>query len=185
MVWFRCVPHGYHMQRIYKESCISLIYMSYNRQLRQCLLSSLFRSCVWQLMLQPLRCRRVSLLMRPLHLDVQEVHSLIASGQASTSTAEPPTLKRRKTLRKGKKGKCGPVYLCGVCQEVCKDEEDITDASDQSVGCDLCYKWFHWGVGWLWWTWPRELVLCAVLLMTCKWSKYVHTIIASIGSVMV
>ena len=69
----------------------------------------------------------------------------MASGQASTSTAEPPTMKQRKTQKKGKKGKCGPVYLCGVCQEVCKDEEDITDASDQSVGCDLCYKWFHGG----------------------------------------
>lgn len=35
--------------------------------------------------------------------------------------------------------------MCEVCQEECKDEEDIDDANEQSVGCDQCYKWFHWG----------------------------------------
>ena len=38
-----------------------------------------------------------------------------------------------------------PIYLCPHCKKDCKDHVDIIDDSENSVGCDGCGSWFHWG----------------------------------------
>lgn len=60
------------------------------------------------------------------------------------------TVKKRKLSKKGHTRKFvnpvkGPIYPCGVCHKECKDLKLIVDDLDNSVGCDKCYKWFHWG----------------------------------------
>ena len=50
-----------------------------------------------------------------------------------------------KAKREKKQKVSKPVYLCEVCQTPCKDTDDIEEEVDNSVGCDNCYKWFHWG----------------------------------------
>ena len=49
-----------------------------------------------------------------------------------------------KAKREKKQKVSKPVYLCEVCQTPYKDTDDIEEV-DNRVGCDNCYKWFHWG----------------------------------------
>lgn len=46
---------------------------------------------------------------------------------------------------KSKRQKLRPTYICPVCDETCKDSEDFEDTAENSVGCDQCRQWFHWG----------------------------------------
>ena len=39
----------------------------------------------------------------------------------------------------------GPIYCCGLCRPVCKEVDDIDMDTDNSVCCDHCDMWFHWG----------------------------------------
>ena len=36
-----------------------------------------------------------------------------------------------------------PVYICPVCDNVC--EEEPVDSDGESIGCDRCDNWFHYG----------------------------------------
>ncbi|XP_066303858.1 uncharacterized protein [Branchiostoma lanceolatum] len=56
--------------------------------------------------------------------------------------APPPAKKRRVTATRQKK-KAGPIYLCGICNSDCVD--DVEDEDENSVACDICNRWFHWG----------------------------------------
>ena len=144
--FFVYTPHGYHVQRIYKHN-----FLNQMCELQQA------ASTIFALFIAPKLCPTTNTIPTPEipaidssepGSSTQQVHAtanVLALVAASGSMAEPPPRKRRKTRRTVKKKKLGPVYLCEVCQEECKDEEDIGDANEQSVGCDQCYKWFHWG----------------------------------------
>ena len=57
---------------------------------------------------------------------------------------DPPSRRRQKRSRKS----CiasKPVYMCSSCNTVCKYPEEIKDDEDNSVQCDICKNWFHWG----------------------------------------
>ena len=34
---------------------------------------------------------------------------------------------------------------CPICHTLCKDEEELSVFNKRSVGCDICYAWFHFG----------------------------------------
>ena len=53
--------------------------------------------------------------------------------------------KKQRTTRKTKKTKSKPVYVCATCTEICKEAEAFDDNKENSVECDQCLKWFHWG----------------------------------------
>ena len=48
-----------------------------------------------------------------------------------------------------------PVYVCEVCMKECMYEEDMSEASDESVQCDICFRWYH--------------MLCVDYQDTCNW----------------
>ena len=144
--FFVYTPHGYHVQRMHKHN-----FLNQMCELQQA------ASTIFALFIAPKLCPTTTTVPTP---DIpaidssepgsitQQVHAtanVLALVAASGRIAEPPPRKRRKTRRTVNKKKHGLVYLCEVCQEECKDEEDIGDAHEQSVGCDQCYKWFHWG----------------------------------------
>ncbi|XP_078591815.1 uncharacterized protein LOC144870918 [Branchiostoma floridae x Branchiostoma japonicum] len=64
------------------------------------------------------------------------------STARDAAPAPPPAKKRRVTRRQKKAPKAGPVYLCGICNSDC---DNVTEDTDNSVGCDKCFRWFHWG----------------------------------------
>ena len=126
--FFVYTPHGYHVQRMYKHHFLN----------KMCELQQA-ASTIFALFLAPKLCPTTTIVptaempaIDPPEpgSSTQQVH---ATATVRASTAEPPPRKRRKTLRTVTKKKLGPVYLCEVCQEECKDEEDIGDANEQSV----------------------------------------------------
>ena len=32
-----------------------------------------------------------------------------------------------------------------ICHTLCKDEEELSVFNESSIGCDICYAWFHFG----------------------------------------
>ena len=35
------------------------------------------------------------------------------------------------------------IYICPVCDNIC--EEEPVDREGESIGCDKCDKWYHYG----------------------------------------
>ncbi|XP_072029099.1 uncharacterized protein [Amphiura filiformis] len=62
------------------------------------------------------------------------------SGTSLLSTSQRAKGKKRKAKRKENK----PVYMCGICNEQCKDIDDITDKDEYSVCCEICRMWHHY-----------------------------------------
>ena len=72
--------------------------------------------------------------------------SILGSSAAISSPNILTTSQRRKPkVAKRKRGISKPIYLCGICSSLCKEAPEITENDDNSVGCDNCYTWFHWG----------------------------------------
>ena len=61
----------------------------------------------------------------------------------------PPLTKKRRLMKQhttaAKKKAVGPIYLCGVCHLICEYQTNLESESDNSVGCEKCQIWFHWG----------------------------------------
>ena len=57
------------------------------------------------------------------------------------------TSSRRRQRRSSKRPRMSitPLYCCTVCNMFCLNETDIKDDSENSVQCDKCRKWYHWG----------------------------------------
>lgn len=67
--------------------------------------------------------------------------------EPASSLSLPPRKKPKKSdcKRKVKNKSFEPKYFCDICNKQCKQVANIALAEDNSVGCDCCYKWFHWG----------------------------------------
>ena len=50
---------------------------------------------------------------------------------------------KKKPARKSRKKVSKPTYMCDVCTKECKHQEEIEDSEDESVQCEICFKWFH------------------------------------------
>uniref|UniRef100_A0A8C6SKJ6 SWIM-type domain-containing protein n=1 Tax=Neogobius melanostomus TaxID=47308 RepID=A0A8C6SKJ6_9GOBI len=76
----------------------------------------------------------------------QENCEIAKKRSNSRMTKDIKTIKlvnKRSGKRNTKTGK--PVYLCGVCKKICKESEEMTENDDNSVECDRCSTWHHWG----------------------------------------
>lgn len=54
-------------------------------------------------------------------------------------------MQQTKKLLEAKKTDFVSVYLCGVCTVLCAESVDLESEEDNSIGCDVCRMWFHWG----------------------------------------
>ena len=75
-----------------------------------------------------------------------------AEANSSTQTTTPTvqatipscTSTKRKRFPKKKKTE-QPMYLCGTCNNECLYPEQIQQDKDNTVQCDSCQLWYHWG----------------------------------------
>lgn len=64
-----------------------------------------------------------------------------------SDTAAQKTRNAKKKKKCKNKRKCAPMYLCPVCSKECVhcEANDTIEPLLQSVGCDGCFNWFHFG----------------------------------------
>ena len=82
------------------------------------------------------------------------LHSPNQSNVIKTSPAHPmsllsqlvPSARRGKRATRGKKRKkIIHVTLCGACGTLCQEPCDIKSITMNSIRCDRCSSWWHWG----------------------------------------
>jgi hypothetical protein len=61
---------------------------------------------------------------------------------------DTPHIPKRARRGRGKRQRCSirPIYLCGTCDNQCMEADQIVgDVDNNSVQCDVCNRWYHWG----------------------------------------
>lgn len=80
-----------------------------------------------------------------------ETKRLVPNANISSTpsnVSKLPTTATEKISRKGKDKllpRVGPIYCCGICSLVCKELANLVSEDENSVQCDSCKIWFHWG----------------------------------------
>lgn len=67
--------------------------------------------------------------------------TLPSTSYVATSTKRKVTKCFQPNAKKIK----GPIYMCKICNKECLNELDIAEASQNSVCCEHCQLWFHFG----------------------------------------
>ena len=82
----------------------------------------------------------------PLQAAAQQftAQSMVQNAQPA-STVNEPVKKPPNKRRKRKPNPAAPVYLCPFCRKACVDINEIICEEANSIQCDKCNEWMHWG----------------------------------------
>ena len=53
--------------------------------------------------------------------------------------------KRQRRQKRNRRGNSMPAFVCQECGESCVYSQHITEDKDNSVMCEVCDHWYHWG----------------------------------------
>lgn len=65
------------------------------------------------------------------------------STSAATTMSSSTSQKRKRTVKQNKEAR--PTYCCQSCQKICLYPDQISSNTDNTVQCDMCHLWYHWG----------------------------------------
>lgn len=74
-----------------------------------------------------------------------EVPAVSSSIENKLPKLEQRKVKTRTRRKCNKKTNGKPIYMCGMCESICRESDETNVPAEFSVGCDKCRQWFHWG----------------------------------------